>query len=202
MHAPNPARAGRATPSTRASLIRKNGPFTLVFPGTLLSTSSFIARRTTDGYSGIIVHYIGQPSHKVPLLLAAFQYRFNRDVDAMARHLIDSVTLGWDTLGTDLLDGAPPSLVTELTGGMQCPSRALDNFLITPDGAPPTRNTIAPQSAAEQDCEWGYVLCPGSIEVISVRVEACWGPSSHGTPTRALASAITPPTGPSKGRLQ
>ncbi|MEV5843646.1 hypothetical protein AB0M32_16960 [Streptomyces sp. NPDC051985] len=127
--------------------------FPLFSPETLLSTSSFIARRTTDGYSGIVVHSIGQPSHKVPLLLAAFQYRFNRDVDAMARHLIDSVSLGWDTLGTDLLDGAPPSLVTELADGMQFPSRALDNFLITPDGSPPTRDTFTPQSAAGQDFE-------------------------------------------------
>ncbi|MFH9941861.1 hypothetical protein ACH4OT_21395 [Streptomyces murinus] len=30
----------------------------------------------------------------MPLLLAAFQYRFNRDVDALARHIVDSVTLG------------------------------------------------------------------------------------------------------------
>ncbi|MFK0283251.1 hypothetical protein ACIQVL_22710 [Streptomyces sp. NPDC090499] len=112
----------------------------------------------------------------MPLLLAAFQYRFNRDVDAMAHHLIDSVTLGWDTLGTDLLDGAPPALVTELTGGMQFRSRALDNFLITPDGSPPARETITPQSAAEQDFEWGYILRPGSIEVISVRIQAGWGP--------------------------
>ncbi|WP_330260290.1 hypothetical protein OG586_32880 [Streptomyces murinus] len=75
----------------------------------------------------------------MPLLLAAFQYRFNRDVDALARHIIDSVTLGWYTLGTDFLDGAPPSLVTELTGGMEFSSMPLDNFLITTDGSPPTR---------------------------------------------------------------
>ncbi|MFJ6709069.1 MULTISPECIES: hypothetical protein [unclassified Streptomyces] len=94
----------------------------------------------------------------------------------MARHLIDSVRLGWDTLGTDLLDGAPPPLVTELTGGMQFPSRALDNFLITPDGSPPARDTITPQSAAEQGFEWGYVLRPAGIEVTSVRIQAGWGP--------------------------
>lgn len=33
-------------------------------------------------------------------------------MEAMARHLIDDVTVGWDELGTDLLDGAPPALVT------------------------------------------------------------------------------------------
>ncbi|MFG3362709.1 MULTISPECIES: hypothetical protein [Streptomyces] len=112
----------------------------------------------------------------MPLLLTALQYRFDRDVDAMARHLIDGVTLGWYTLGTDLLDGAPPSLVTELTGGTQFSSTPLDGFLITTDGSPPTRNTITPQSAVEQDFEWGYVLRPDGIEVISVRIQAGWGP--------------------------
>ncbi|MEV7504815.1 hypothetical protein [Streptomyces sp. NPDC093018] len=38
-----------------------------------------------------------------------------------------------------LLDGAPPSLVTELTGGTEFSSMPLDNFLITTDGSPPTR---------------------------------------------------------------
>ncbi|MEV7145432.1 hypothetical protein AB0O05_02895 [Streptomyces sp. NPDC093084] len=59
---------------------------------------------------------------------------------------------------------------------MQFPSRALDNFLITPDGSPPARDTITPQSAAEQDFEWGYVLRPAGVEVISVRIQAGWGP--------------------------
>ncbi|MFK0136638.1 hypothetical protein [Streptomyces murinus] len=125
----------------------------------------------------------------MPLLLTAFQYRFNRDVDAMARHLIDDVDLGWYTLGTDLLDGAPPSLVTELTGGMEFSSTPLDNFLITTDGSPPTRNTITPQSAVEQDFEWGYVLRPGGIEVISVQIQAGWGPLvSWGTDPRTRFS--------------
>ena len=89
-----------------------------------MSTSSFIARPTADGYNGIVVHYDGQPSQQLPLLLAAFQHRFGRDVDAMTRHLIDGVAIGWDQLGTDLLDGAPPAIITALTDGAQWSSRA------------------------------------------------------------------------------
>ena len=93
----------------------------------------------------------------------------------MARHLIDDVDLGWYTLGTDLLDGAPPSLVTELTGGMEFSSLPFDNFLITTDGSPPTREVMTPQTAVEQDYEWGYVLRREGIEVISVQNHPVWG---------------------------
>ncbi|MGW0613279.1 hypothetical protein [Streptomyces sp. NPDC002788] len=51
------------------------------------------------------------------MLLAAYQYKFGRNIEAMSRHLIDDVAVGWDELGTDLLDDAPPALVTALTGG-------------------------------------------------------------------------------------
>ncbi|OYP14871.1 hypothetical protein CFC35_10440 [Streptomyces sp. FBKL.4005] len=133
----------------------------------LLSTRSFIARPTTSGYDGIYVQLDGQPSAKLPLLLAAFRYRFEGDVAAMAQHLVDGVAVGWDELGTDLLAGAPPQLVTALTGGEQWPSRTLDH-LIAPDGSPPVRMTVTEQTAADQDVQWGYVLRSEGIEVISV----------------------------------
>ncbi|MCP3821397.1 hypothetical protein NLX86_25865 [Streptomyces sp. A3M-1-3] len=40
------------------------------------------------------------------MLLAAYQHRFGQDVEAMARHLVDGVAVGWDELGTDLLDAS------------------------------------------------------------------------------------------------
>ncbi|WP_370666696.1 hypothetical protein, partial [Streptomyces sp. IBSBF 2507] len=107
------------------------------------------------------------PSHHLPLLLAAYQHKFGRDVEAMSRHLIDDVAVGWDELGTDLLDGAPPALVAALTGGEQWPSRTLDH-LITPDGSPPVRMSVTDETAAEQDMQWGYVLHKHGIEVISL----------------------------------
>jgi hypothetical protein len=133
----------------------------------LLSTRSFIVRPTTGGYDGIYVQLDGQPSAKLPLLLAAFQYRFAGDVEAMAQHLVDGVDVGWDELGTDLLADAPPQVVTALTGGEQWPSRTLDH-LITPDGSPPVRMTVTERTAADQDVQWGYVLRSEGIEVISV----------------------------------
>lgn len=75
----------------------------------------------------------------------------------MSRHLIDDIAVGWDELGTDLLDGAPPALVTALTGGEHWPSRTLDH-LITPDGSPPVRMSVTDTTADEQDMHWGYVL--------------------------------------------
>ncbi|MEV7413275.1 hypothetical protein AB0O04_36290 [Streptomyces althioticus] len=133
----------------------------------LLSTRSFIARPTTSGYDGIYVQLDGQPSAKLPLLLAAFQYRFEGDVEAMVQHLVDGVAVGWDELGTDLLAGAPPQVFTALTGGEQWPSRTFDH-LITPDGSPPVRMTVTERTAADQDVQWGYVLRSEGIEVISV----------------------------------
>lgn len=133
-----------------------------------LSTRSFIARPADGtGYSGIHVQLDGVPSHHLPLLLAAYQYKFGRDVEAMSRHLIDDVAVGWDELGTDLLDGAPPALVAALTGGEQWPSRTLDH-LVTPDGSPPVRMTVTDETADAQDMQWGYVLHQQGIEVISL----------------------------------
>ncbi|MFH9674936.1 hypothetical protein ACH4L5_22085 [Streptomyces sp. NPDC017405] len=41
----------------------------------------------------------------------------------MTRHVVDDVAVGWEELGTDLLDGAPPYIVEELTRGERWPSR-------------------------------------------------------------------------------
>ncbi|MEV7242811.1 hypothetical protein AB0N92_16390 [Streptomyces sp. NPDC093248] len=85
----------------------------------------------------------------------------------MCRHLIDDVAVGWDELGTDLLDNAPPALVAALTGGEQWPSRTLDH-LITPDGSLPVRMSVTDETADKQDMQWGYVLHKEGVEVISL----------------------------------
>ncbi|MGW2685748.1 hypothetical protein ACWC6I_21660 [Streptomyces sp. NPDC001414] len=107
------------------------------------------------------------PSHQLPLLLAAYQYKFGRSAEAMSRHLIDDVAVGWDELGTDLLDGAPPALVNALTGGEHWPGRTLDH-LVTLDGSPPVRMSVTDTTADEQDMRWGYVLHKEGVEVISL----------------------------------
>ncbi|MEU4030558.1 hypothetical protein [Streptomyces anulatus] len=86
----------------------------------------------------------------------------------MARHLIDGTTIGWDELGTDLLDGAPSKLIAALTGGDQWPSTTLDH-LVTPDGSPPIRMSVTEQTASDHDLDWGYVLRPNGVEVINAR---------------------------------
>ncbi|MFD4994651.1 hypothetical protein [Streptomyces buecherae] len=101
------------------------------------------------------------------MLLAGYQHRFERDLETMSRHLIDDVTLGWEELGTDLLDGAPPALARALTAGEHWPSRQLDR-LITADGSPPIRMTVTEETVEEQDLHWGYVLRQQGIEVISL----------------------------------
>lgn len=81
-----------------------------------MATRSFLARPTVGtGYSGIHVQLDGVPSHHLPLLLAAYLYKFGRNVEAMSQHLIDDIAVGWNELGTDLLDDAPPTLVAALT---------------------------------------------------------------------------------------
>lgn len=132
-----------------------------------MSTGSCIARPTDTGYTGIYVHFDGHPSSRLPLLLAAYQYKFAHDVEAMSVHLIDQVAIAWEELGTDLLDGAPEPLVRKLTGGGRWPSREMDN-LITPDGSPPQREVIT--EANSTAIFWGYVLHPEGIEVISLDV--------------------------------
>ncbi|MGV9790850.1 hypothetical protein ACWEIK_22325 [Streptomyces sp. NPDC004673] len=85
----------------------------------------------------------------------------------MSRHLIDDVAVGWDELGTDLLDKAPREVVTALTGGEQWPSRTLDD-LITPDGSPPVRMTVTADTVESADVQWGYILHEQGVEVISL----------------------------------
>lgn len=92
----------------------------------------------------------------------------------MARHLVDDVAVAWNELGTGLLDGAPPEIVIALTGGERWPSSTLDH-LVTPDGSPPVRMTVTEKTAADQDLQWGYILRPHGIEVISV-AHAASGP--------------------------
>ncbi|MFJ5045493.1 hypothetical protein ACIQH7_09985 [Streptomyces anulatus] len=65
-----------------------------------LSTRAVIASPTSTGYAGMYVHFDGYPDSKLPLLLAAHQNRFAGDLEAMARHLIDEVHVGWERLGT------------------------------------------------------------------------------------------------------
>ncbi|MFJ8676323.1 hypothetical protein [Streptomyces sp. NPDC093589] len=89
----------------------------------------------------------------------------------MTRHLVDDVTVGWEELGSDLLDEAPPEIVAALTGGDRWTSRTLDD-LITPDGSPPVRMTVTEPTAADQDLAWGYVLRPQGIEVVPVQYAA------------------------------
>lgn len=75
-----------------------------------MTTRSFIARPTEAAW----VRRHLRPSRRAaqppsPLLLTAYQYRFNRDLEGISRHLVDDVAIGWDELGTDLLDHAPRS---------------------------------------------------------------------------------------------
>ncbi|PKV84307.1 hypothetical protein [Streptomyces sp. TLI_146] len=130
-----------------------------------MSTGSCIARPTETGYTAIYVHFDGYPSTRLPLLLAAYQYRFARDVEAMSAHLIDQVTIAWDELGTDLLDGAPTPLLKQLVGGERWPSCEMDD-IITADGSPPEQEVITETNS--DDLSWSYVLHPASIEVISL----------------------------------
>ncbi|MFE7116147.1 hypothetical protein ACFU99_12080 [Streptomyces sp. NPDC057654] len=183
-----------------------------------MSTRSFLARPTPTGYTGIYVHLDGAPAAKLPLLLAAFQYRFGRDLEAMTGHLVDDVAVGWEELGSDLLDQAPPPIVAALTGGDRWSSRTLDG-LITPDGSPPVRMTVTERTAAEQDLAWGYVLRPHGIEVIAVqhaasgpvvrwdadprtdfRNPAAWPLASPARPAPGPPSATPAPAAPSAAR--
>ncbi|MCL7369617.1 hypothetical protein [Streptomyces ardesiacus] len=150
------------------------------------------------------------PSHHLPLFLAAYQYKFGRDVEAMAQHLIDDIAVGWDELGTDLLDGAPPTLVAALTGGEHWPSRTLDH-LISPDGSPPVRMTVTDTTASDLGMPWGYILHPQGVEVISM-AHSGTGPlvvwdtdpgtpfSDHPAHWPAVTTRRTPTTSPPSAR--
>ncbi|MER5782649.1 hypothetical protein ABT104_13115 [Streptomyces mobaraensis] len=100
----------------------------------------------------------------MPLLLTAYQHRFAGDVEAMSQHLIDDVDYGWSELGTDLLDGAPTALRHALTGGNDFPSSKYSD-VINSDGTPAERELITQANTAGMD--WGYVLHPHGVEVIS-----------------------------------
>ncbi|MEE1765293.1 hypothetical protein [Streptomyces sp. SP18BB07] len=184
----------------------------------LLATRSVIARPTDTGYAGVCVQWDGYPSDRLSLLLTAHRYRFGGDLDALARHLIDEAPEGWGELGTDLLDGAPASLRTELVGDDDRPSSKHDAMVVITIGdVGPELHTFTEQSSG--DLDWGYVLHPHGIEVISLHAEARgpvvgwdtdprtrfsnspyrWRPGNPipvTRPTRAVATA--PPTPPAR----
>ncbi|MET8683688.1 hypothetical protein ABZV77_05675 [Streptomyces sp. NPDC004732] len=169
----HPAEGHRAHGAARPHAVAHRGSadtspraLTAPFQETDLSTRSVIARPTADGYAGMYVHFDGYPDNKLPLLLAAFQYRFAGDLEAMARHLIDDVEHGWEELGTDLLDGAPAALRRSLTGGDEYPSRQMTNVICS-DGSPAERELITQDGT--DDLEWAYVLRPHGIEVIALQ---------------------------------
>ncbi|WP_217550031.1 hypothetical protein [Streptomyces sp. GbtcB6] len=106
------------------------------------------------------VHWDGYPSHHLPLLLAAHQHRFVGDTEAMAAYLIDDAPQGWSRLGTDLLDGAPDALRERLAAGRDEPG--------TRYPARPTEPPLLYTERTASRLNWGYVLHPHGIEVISV----------------------------------
>lgn len=102
------------------------------------------------------------------MLLAAYEYRFARDTDALTRHLIDTDAIAWDYLGDDLLGGAPDDLRTALNPNSVGPSRLTNSArVITSDGSPPQR-MVFDESSAPDHLEWAYVLRPEGIEVIAL----------------------------------
>jgi hypothetical protein len=86
----------------------------------------------------------------------------------MSQHLIDNVAVGWSALGTDLLDSAPDALRDELTDGQHFPSSTLKDVLW--DGSPAERITVTEKTTSGLD--WGYVLHPHGIEIISLLEES------------------------------
>ncbi|MCX4758797.1 hypothetical protein [Kitasatospora purpeofusca] len=129
-----------------------------------MSTRSVIARPTPSGFRGIYCHKDGQPSHQLPLILGAFQYRFGEDADALARHLVDDVPVGWSALGTDLLDGAPDELRTA-PGIGRWPGRQYSS-------EPSAGGRVEPRAViTERTSErltWAYVLHAHGVEVIGL----------------------------------
>ncbi|WUH90363.1 hypothetical protein OG900_09780 [Streptomyces sp. NBC_00433] len=113
----------------------------------------------------------GYPSTRLPLLLAAHQYRFARDTEALSRYLIDIDAVGWDDLGDDLLDGAPADLRAVLSADQLGPGRLMAN-VFTADGRPPRRMVVDESTARDSDLQWAYVLHPLGIEVVSLTVDS------------------------------
>ncbi|MER5765653.1 hypothetical protein [Streptomyces sp. NPDC002082] len=113
------------------------------------------------------MHWDGYPSNHLPLLLAAHQHRFAGDTNALAAHLIDSPAVGWNSLGEDLLDGAPDEVRQHVIGphGGPGPSSTIDN-MFTPDSSPAERMTCNEAAAGQGWLQWAYVLHPHGIEVL------------------------------------
>lgn len=132
-----------------------------------LATRSCVARPTDTGYRGIYVHADGYPSNHLPLLLAAYQYRFTRDAESLSRYLVDTDAIGWDTLGDDLLDGAPAHFGVVLHPHPIGPSRPIVNVLSS-DGGPARRMVFDESNAQDSQLKWAYVLRPLGVEVIAL----------------------------------
>ncbi|MFE6856845.1 hypothetical protein ACFVDH_39370, partial [Streptomyces sp. NPDC057674] len=166
-------------------------------PGASLGSPAFIARPTPDGYAGVHLQFDSSPPNMLPLLLAAYQFRFGRDLEALSRYLVDNVVFAWEEIGTDLLDGSPPGLLHLLTGGEQWPSREMTD-VVNLDGTPAEREVITRDNSARH--HWGYILHPTGIEVISRQNDPrgpviSWDtdPRTHFSEAMALWMPGTPP---------
>ncbi|WP_329309205.1 hypothetical protein [Streptomyces microflavus] len=163
-----------------------------------MGSPAFIARPAANGgYAGVHLQFDSSPPNMVPLLLAAYQFRFRRDLEALSRYLVDDVVFAWDEIGTDLLDGSPPGLLQRLTGGAQWPSRGMTGVMNL-DGTPAEREVITQDNSVGH--YWGYVLHPAGIEVISRQNDPrgpliSWDtdPRTHFSEAMALWMPGTPP---------
>ncbi|MEV0188463.1 hypothetical protein AB0I39_08015 [Kitasatospora purpeofusca] len=92
------------------------------------------------------------------------QYRFGHDVDALARHLVDDVPVGWSALGAELLDGAPGE-VRSAPGVSRWPGR---QYSAGPraDGRVEHRAVITERTSGRLN--WAYVLHAHGVEVIGL----------------------------------
>lgn len=135
--------------------------------GDPLATRSVIARPTATGFHGVYVHWDGYPSHQLPLLLAAHQFRFKGDTSAMAQHLIDAPAISWDYLGADLLGDAPDNVLEQL-GHAGYPTSRQATDTVTADGKPASKMMFDEVSAQEAWLDWAYVLRPQGVEVMGL----------------------------------
>ncbi|MEJ8650633.1 hypothetical protein WKI65_21660 [Streptomyces sp. MS1.AVA.3] len=77
----------------------------------------------------------------------------------MASYLIDEAPKGWSYLGTDLLDEAPDALRQHLAGKRDDPGTQYRSH--------PTSPPLICTERTSSGLDWGYVLHPHGIEVIS-----------------------------------
>jgi len=108
-----------------------------------MSTRSVIGRRTGTGFTGVYHHWDGYPSGLGATLVGMYQGRFEKNLDALLKYVIDDHPGGWSTLNISESRKVPECFCHDAKGNK-----------VSGNGM----NAMTEKNASGCGCEYAYVF--------------------------------------------